>query len=211
MQAGDPADGTFRGYEVDLLEAIAARLQYTLEYRRAWWSLITEELVVGRLDFICSAATVTVGRTKEVSFCEPHLKLKLALVTRKDLSPPLSVQAHYGVPRGTTAEEYLRSTLCLAPTVLSESNHELYQALSSGEIDGVIDDSPIARHFSSAIPGLIYKGAYKGTEGAYAIMVAKDNSSLRSKLDATILQLESDGFLRSSRERWFGVTAILVD
>jgi polar amino acid transport system substrate-binding protein len=79
---GDPASGTFQGYEADLLEHVADRLECTLEYHRALWSVITEELVWGRLDLVCSAATVTEQRKNKVSFSNPYLQLKLASVVR---------------------------------------------------------------------------------------------------------------------------------
>ncbi len=174
MQMGDPVLGTFRGYEVDLLEQLAERLNCRIEYRRAWWSLLTEELKSGNLDLVCSAATVTEERRREVAFSTPHLRLKLALVQRRDATEVRNLEgARYGVRRGTTAEEFLRSAIGQEPEMLSESNDELYKALSAKKLDAVIDDSPIALHFAADIPGLMYGGAYDGTDGSYAIMIAK--------------------------------------
>jgi polar amino acid transport system substrate-binding protein len=82
MQQGSPETGDFRGYEVDLLETLGQRLGLVIQYRLAFWSTIIRELVVGRLDVVCSAATVTVERSQEVDFCNPHLALSLAVVPR---------------------------------------------------------------------------------------------------------------------------------
>ena len=211
MQMGDPVSGTFRGYEVDLLKLVADRLDCTNEFRRAWWSLITEELVSGKLDMVCSAATVTELRKNEVSFCEPHLWIKLALVVRQNTADlPGRESPRFGVRRSTTAEEFLRMTLGHEPVMQSESNDELYQALSKGHIDAVIDDSPIARHFADSIGGLHYSGAYEGTSAGYAIMLAKNNDALRQELNAILLSLEAEGALLALRQRWFGTSAMLI-
>jgi polar amino acid transport system substrate-binding protein len=211
LQMGDPALGTFRGFEVDLLEALAEQLDLVMEYRRAWWSLITDELVARRLDLVCSAATVTEERKAEVDFCAPHLKLQLGLVVRRDSPYPLDAAAsRFGVRRGTTAEEFLREGLGLQPVTVSESNEELYAALSHGQLDAIIDDSPIAIHFANAIPGLIYRGPYENTEGEYAIMVAKDNGALKNEMNAALSRLELEGTLAKLRKRWFGSPELLV-
>lgn len=57
MQTGGSVVGTFRGYEVDLLEQLARRLNCRIEYHRAWWSLITEELTSGKLDLVRSGCS----------------------------------------------------------------------------------------------------------------------------------------------------------
>jgi ABC-type amino acid transport substrate-binding protein len=75
IQIGSPETGDFRGYEVDLLRNLARRLNVQLRYRRALWSTLIRELASGRLDIICSAATVTEDRRREVDFCRPHLAL----------------------------------------------------------------------------------------------------------------------------------------
>jgi ABC-type amino acid transport substrate-binding protein len=75
MQMGRPETGDFRGYEVDLLRDVARRLNVQLRFRRALWSALIRELASGALDIICSAATVTEDRRREVDFCRPHLAL----------------------------------------------------------------------------------------------------------------------------------------
>ena len=65
MQIGTPEEGNFRGYEVDLLEEVARRLGVRLRYRRAYWSVIVDELEAGDIDIICSAATITEERRRQ--------------------------------------------------------------------------------------------------------------------------------------------------
>lgn len=203
MQQGSPEGGDFRGYEVDLLEAIARRLGVRLRYRRAYWSRIVGELVAGRIDAVCSAATVTPERAREVDFCTPHLTLTLAVAVRDGVPATLALaQRRVGVRSGTTAEAYARAHGAPAPAMRSESNDALYAALASGALDAVVDDAPIAAHFVRAVPGLRLAGALPGTDAAYAIMVRKGNDPLRAALDGAIGALDADGTLRALRDRW---------
>jgi ABC-type amino acid transport substrate-binding protein len=96
------------------------------------------------------------------------------------------------------------------PASLSESNTELYEALASGKIDAVIDDSPIAMAFVAAVPNLSYQGAYEGTDAAYAIMLAKGNDVLEWELNTAISMLEAEGILASLRLHWFGTKELCI-
>lgn len=177
MQQGSPEAGDFRGYEVDLLDALAHRFGATLRYRRAYWSAIVDDLAAGRVDAVCSAATVTPERARAVDFCTPHLALTLAVVARAGDAAGTSLSGRrVGVRRGTTAEAYARAHGAPAPAARSESNDALYAALAAG-----------------ALPD---------TEAAYAIMVRQGNDALRGAFDAALAALEADGTLGTLRARW---------
>jgi ABC-type amino acid transport substrate-binding protein len=210
MQIGSPESGSFQGYEVDLLETIASKLGWRIEYRRTIWSTIVAELMASKIDALCSAATVTPERAQQVDFCSSHLQLRLALVGRETDHDNISPRV-FGVRRGTTAESYL-SRMSPPPerVVISESNEQLYESLRTGGVDGVIDDSPIARYFSAYTGGLVYVTGYEGTEAEYAIAVRKGNDQLRIRINAALATLEADGTLATFRRRWFGTPSLFV-
>ena len=174
MQFGSADTGDFRGYEVDLLEEIGRRVGFRLSFRRALWSVIIHELKVGDVDLVCSAATVTPEREREVDFCVPHLRLALAVVKRVGIAGDTSIKGlRVGVRRGTTAEAYSKQYGTPQSGLVSESNEELYASLAAGELDAIIDDSPIAMYFSQSVASLQFAGVLEGTEGAYPIMVVE--------------------------------------
>jgi polar amino acid transport system substrate-binding protein len=85
---------------------------------------------------------------------------------------------------------------------LSESNEELYAALKLGEVDAVVDDSPIAKYFSAVVQGLHMCGVVPGSDARYAIMVRRGNNRLRNAINAVIDEMESDGTLHAFADRW---------
>ncbi len=205
IQIGSPEDGDFRGHEVDLLHEIQRRLGVQLRYRRALWSIVVGELASGKIDVVCSAATITKERMREVDFCCPHLDTSLAVVRRKEDGAGIGIRgARVGVRRGTTAEAHVQLDGNAASIRLSDSNSELYSALANGEIDAVVDDYPIAAYFVRASSGLRFSGIVPGSEGAYAIMVRKGNRGLIDALNAALSGIESDGSLHVIRKRWLG-------
>jgi ABC-type amino acid transport substrate-binding protein len=204
MQLGNPDTGDFRGYEVDVLKEVSRRAGFRLSFRRALWSVIVRELVTGEVDLVCSAATITREREREVDFCVPHLNMSLAVVKRNGISTDAAITGlRLGVRRGTTAEAYLRQHITVEPMHLSESNDELYALLSAGALDAVIDDSPIAGWFSHSVPGLQFAGVLPGTEAAYGIMVRKEDDKLRSEINSALEEMANDGTRQTLLLRWF--------
>jgi ABC-type amino acid transport substrate-binding protein len=201
LQIGRPEEGNFRGYEVSLLEAIADTLRLKLRYRRSYWSIVLSELTDGTIDAVCSAATVTPERKATVDFCRTHLEIALAIVTRDDTTDRSLTGRRLGVRAGTTAEAYAIEQAARI-TLRSESNDELYDVLRSGSIDAVIDDSPMALHFSEAVTGLRFAGFLPGTRAEYAIAVRKGNDELRAQIDAAIENLDRSGALLDLRRKW---------
>ena len=203
LQFGTPEGGDFRGYEVDLLEELSHRGSVGLRYRRAIWSRLVDELAEGKLDIICSAATVTPEWMKGAEFCRPHLRLTLVVVRRQSQPNGVGlVGERVGVRRGTTAETFVRSRSGAASGQLSESNEDLYAALREGTLDAVVDDSPIADHFVAVGSELKVAGILPDTEGAYGIMLRKGNTALRDRLDHLLLAMEQDGTIDRLRRRW---------
>ncbi|MGA7931271.1 MAG: ABC transporter substrate-binding protein [Candidatus Sulfotelmatobacter sp.] len=205
MQLGNPEAGDFRGYEVDLLEEIGLRVGFRLSFRRALWSVIIHELMAGDVDLVCSAATVTPEREREVDFCIPHLKLALSVVKRDGITGDTAIKGlRVGVRRGTTAEDYAKEHGIPQPAQIAESNEKLYASLAAGELDAIIDDSPIARYFSRSVAGLQFAGVLERTKGAYAIMVRKGNTGLRAEINRALEDMENDRTQQRLLSKWFG-------
>jgi ABC-type amino acid transport substrate-binding protein len=205
MQIGSPEAGDFRGFEVDLLSELAARLRVSLEYRRNVWSVVLKHLAEGGIDLVCSAATVTSERQHDIEFSEAYLSIHLAIVRlRGDRRGKQLIRETVGVRRATTAEAYVRDHGQSISIFVSESNDELYRALTAGDLDCVVDDSPIARHYASQLPDLQFVGSFPNTEASYAIMVRKGNVGLRDQLNQTLREINCTGLLSTLQRNWFG-------
>jgi polar amino acid transport system substrate-binding protein len=157
LNFGLPGGHDFRGFEVDLMDAVALRLGLAARFRSARWSRILEELKEHQLDVLCAAATVTPERARAVAFSRPYLEVTLVLVVRA--SEPASdlrqlTGRKVGVRFATEAERYLRTQVPLAQVHTFHFNTEQYAALASGMVDVVIDDAPIAGHFARITPGV---------------------------------------------------------
>lgn len=206
MEMGEPGSSDFRGYEVDLLEAVAGRLGLVLEYRRAVWSDILRELADGAIDVICTAATYTPERAREFDYGRPYLPMALSVVVNADDEADVVDDVRgraFAVRADTTAAEEIRSRLAPAAVRTFDYNADTYDALAATPGAVVVDDSPIARWFVDEREDLRIVGDLAATESHYAMVFAK-GSALRAPLDAEVAALDRDGSLEAFRRKWFG-------
>jgi ABC-type amino acid transport substrate-binding protein len=211
MQIGCAGTPGFSGFEVDLLNEIAARLKLSVRYKSALWAEITDALRRGEIDCICTAATITPERQRDFAFSEPYLHLTLAVVTAGEfiLDPHRRLDAQLenkrlGVRIATTAAEYITRHFRPSSVRKLHFNDEAYQDLKAGKVDAVLDDSPIAQYFARSVPGLRQPIAIGGTDSCYGIIVRKENTELRGKINVALKSLEADGTSSSLRSKWFG-------
>lgn len=176
----------FDGFEVDLMRAVSSHLGLSVKYKSALWSEIIEELKLGRIDAICSAATVTKERENEVDFSDPYLDFQLAVVVKHgssvrefgDLKDKI-----IGVRVATSAEDYVRANAGAKQIITFDMNTDAYETLQTGKVDAIVDDSPIAKSFVSQMRDLKMATFIDGTNSQYAIVLRKGNDDLRNAIN----------------------------
>jgi len=201
----DPNLPDFEGFEVDLIKSVAAQLGVSVHYKNALWSKLIDDLLQGRIDMICTAATITEERKGILDFSQPYLDIKLALVTRKGspIKTLPDIRDHVvGVRVATSAEDFIRRHAQIKSTRAFDMNTEAYKTLQAGEVDAVIDDLPIARAFATSTPGLELAGTIPGTNAQYAMMFRKGNDGLRRAVDDALAKLQADGTYAEISQKW---------
>ena len=202
---GPPGTPEFRGFEVDLLEAIAGKLGLTLRCESAGWSEAIAQLQDGRLDMLCRAVTITPERRRLVDFSDPYLETELTLVVRRDSpirSPGDLIGLGVGLRRATVAEEFVRKN-CPAATVRTFDGHaEPYRALADRAVDAVVDHTQIATYFTRAEVGLRVSVALEGTDLQCGMVFALGNDPLRRAVNRALGELQAEGTWEGFRRRW---------
>ena len=207
LHMGEPDTPGFSGFEVDLMAAVAANLGLALRHRSVLWRDMLQELENGRLDVVCTAATVSADRAERVAFSAPYLDIQLAVVARPD-APIHSIDdlkgAHVGVRVATTAAEYVWRYARPRSITLYDMNEDVYAAVARKDVDGAVDDSPIASWFVRNRPDLALVSLIPGTEAQYALMVARNRVALRTALDGALSRIRQDGQYAAIHRHWFG-------
>jgi ABC-type amino acid transport substrate-binding protein len=201
----DPSLPDFKGFEVDLMKSVAARVGVSVRYRNALWSKIMDDLLEGRVDMICSAATITEQRKELVDFSQPYLDIRLAIVVRNGSSIKTLADMRdriVGVRIATSGEDFLRRHAQAKAISTFDMNTEAYQTLQMGKVDAVIDDSPIAQAFATSTPGLQLARTIPGTDAQYAMMFRKGNDELRRVINDALTTIKADGTYADIHRKW---------
>jgi ABC-type amino acid transport substrate-binding protein len=203
---GLPGTPDFRGFEVDLLDALAVWLDVQLDCRSELWSVAMTALQRGALDMVCTAATITPRRRQVVDFSDPYFEADLALVARRShparWDDPMAGKT-IGVRVATTAEDFVRAQRLPAAVRTFDFNVDAYQALRDGQVDAVVDDEPIGAYFARSLDGLQLVGALPGTRFEYGLVFAKGNDRLRGDVNQALAALKAEGTRARLYQRWF--------
>jgi ABC-type amino acid transport substrate-binding protein len=196
----------FEGFEVDLMQEIATRLDLELHYEISLWKNILEKLYKGQLDMICSAVTMTPSRQRILEFSTPYLQFRLCAVVNKGVSMHNINSFNHktiGIRIATEAENYIMTKFPSHQIVHVNRNDELYDLLLKGEIDVLIDDSPIAGGFLQKYPSLQIGMFMPNTHSQYAIAMKKGDTLLRQRINEVLKQLKENGVYHQIYKKWF--------
>ena len=203
LNLGVPGTPDFRGFEVDLLAELSARLGRPLRFQAGLWADLLNRLNSGQLDLICTAVTRTPERERQFAFSRPYLRVVLALVCRPDsVVPSLDhVKGPMAVRVNTLAELHLREHF---PGVIRTFHHntDVYGAVTSRTVAAAVDDLPIAAYFAHTSSDLCVAATLPNTESEYGLVMRQTDQDLRGAIDRAILQLRADGTYQQFYARW---------
>jgi polar amino acid transport system substrate-binding protein len=204
-------DGEVKGFDVDLLAAIAEKMGLESEFK----SYNFDALIVGlqggtEFDLIASAMTITEERAQQVDFSDPYIDSNQSLTVREDSDFETLAElegAKIGVQSGTTGEEFTRNNLPEGATVVPFENIlQAMQALQAGEVDGVVNDLPISADIVLDESRELKIVEELITNEQYGFAFNQDNPGLRDAVNDALAELKSDGTYDDIYRKWFGET-----
>jgi polar amino acid transport system substrate-binding protein len=163
MEFVDQATGQITGFDVDVVNAICAKINCTAEFVATGWDGIFAALDQGSFDLVASGVSITEERQKVMDFTEPYIINSQAILIRaadqgltlddfKTKGKKLSAQAN------TTDAE-------LATTIVGEGNVLGYDtfnasilALKNGDVDGVVINGANANAYDKEFAGELVVG-----------------------------------------------------
>jgi polar amino acid transport system substrate-binding protein len=213
-------DGTtVEGMDVDLAKLIANKLGLTVDVVNVPFDSIIPGLVAGRYDIGMSAFTDTKAREQAVDFVTYFSAGTFQVVKVRNpnhLAPgDTSLCGRtVAVEKGTVQEDPDlpdRSKVCRSngkPPVISlvcDDQIGAFQALSSGQADAVLVDSPVAEYAVSNSNKFELAGA-SYDNAPYGIAVPKTSGQLKDALLQAVKELMADGSYQAVL-KWWGLVA----
>jgi len=202
----DPSDPRrVVGFEVELAEALAARLGVRARLVQGAWEQLLPLLERGDVDVVLNGIEVTPDRARAYRLTRPYYAgSQLLTVRRGDGGAPRKPEAlagrRVGTLPGSLAERVLRAAGADVRTY-DGGQDDMYRDLALGRTDAVLADAPIAAYYGALEPELEVLAASAG-DVRYAAVVASRDLELQAALDLALGELAADGTLARILARW---------
>ena len=212
-------NGQLAGFDIDLLNAMAAASNFEVGFVTSTFSNLFDGLNTGAFDIAVGAITVTDERKQIVDFSDPYYVSGQSPVSYYDAGQGIAVQVdnqtitgpgdlteevRVGVKAGTTGERYVVDNTS-ATFVRYQEAPDALNALANGEVDAVVVDIPVITGFIRNNPeaGVKLVGG-PITEEEYAIAVAKGKADLLAGVNAALAKVKEEGVYDQIFAKWFG-------
>ena len=199
------------GLEYDMAVDIAAKCGLKMEFRNeSFDAIVAGQIPTGSYDIVLSQVTITDERAKVVDFSTGYFKADQGILVRKGTTVASwddLKKMTVGVQASTTAEDYLMGTRGDGKYKLDnvKSFQDLisaYEALSSGQVDAIVIDTPINLGQAGQSNGELEVVAQFKSGDEYGAIFPKD-SDRKAIFDPIIKGLVDDGTITDLTVKYF--------
>jgi cyclohexadienyl dehydratase len=207
----DQATSTYKGYEIDVANQLAADLGVKVEFVPTTWDTLAAGIQAGKYDVAASGITLTLDRLKTVGFSTAYLDSPLLpLVQAKDAGKyavwrDLDKEGvRIAVMSGTSAEGSAQKNFTKAEIVPIVAPALDYQELLAGKVDAAITDTVfIKKTLAQYADKLVAVDPTHPIEGQpNAMMTVRDDYVWRNWLDTWIALQTQSGFFDALFAKW---------
>lgn len=201
------------GFDIDMMNAIAAAMGFKVEYKNTAWDGIFAGLEGSAYDAILSSVTITDERKEKYDFSDPYINAGQIVVVRADetaITDDKSLSGKVvGAQIGTTGAFAVQA---IAGATLKEydSIDLALLDLLNKNVDAVVVDTPVAANYVLASEN--FKGKLKlvgtpFTEEYYGVLVRKgDPTGFLPKFNEGLKKIKADGTYDKIYAKWIGVS-----
>ncbi len=197
------SDEEIVGIDVDIARIIAEDMGCELVIEDMAFDSIIDAVESGKADIGMAGITVSEDRLKEVDLSDIYAEASQAVIVKEgsDVTSLADlVGKRVGVQLGTTGDDFSEN-IEDASVERYNRGYEAIQALDQGKVDAVVIDREFAEVYVSQNGGLaILDESF--TDEEYAICVAKGNTKLLEKVNASVQNLKDSGKLREIVDKY---------
>jgi len=210
----DPTTGEGIGFEYDLFNEIARRLNAEVDWQLSSWDVMIQAVRDGQYDVGMDGITINDERKGQIDFTDSYLTSEQLMLVRADEdrftdAPSFAANADFlvGAQAGTTnfyvaVYSVLDGDEANPRIKLFDTFGASVQALQSGDVDTVLMDQTSANGYIGASPGSFkVVGDPLGTEEFGFIF--KPGSDLVAPVNAAIAEMKADGTFDKLNQKWF--------
>ena len=201
--------GTLVGFDVEVAQAIAAKLGVTARFVETEWDGIFAGLDSRRYDIAANGVEVTEERAAKYNFSTPYGYIRTALIVRDDNT---DIQSFEDLKDKHTANSIASTYMTLAESygataVGVDTLDQTIQMVLSGRADATLNAEVSFYDYMNAHPDANLKVVALTDEASQvAIPVRKEarSAALLAAINQAISELDAEGELSRISEKYFG-------
>ena len=203
-------NGKLTGYDVEIMEEVAKRLDLKLEWVKANFKTIFTALDGGQFDAVAAASTITPERQQVVDFSIPYYDANQSFTVNVAKTPDLTNVDQLkkgdvvGAQAGTTGRDWVNDHLVPKGIQLKEFTQapDAFTDLEAGSIVGIVNDEPSSRAEVVSRPDLKVVQPIV-TKEQYGIALRKQNPELEKAVNDAMKAMIADGTFVKLFKKWF--------
>ena len=204
------ADGSFSGFDVDLIDEVAKDLKLKVKIKNVGWNGIIGELNTGKADLIISGMSITPERQKAVAFSDPYFDVGQVVVIRKDEARIKSfmdldsAELTIATQEGTTGEAAVRKKFPKAKLLRFPKADQACLAVVQEKADAIVFDHPFLQSYVEKQGKETLKGLWAPfTEEPIGAAFRLTSPKLVAAFNATLKRLRADGTYDALVKKYF--------
>jgi len=208
------SDGTLKGFDIDIAEAICAEMKRNCVLVEQDWDGMIPALLAKKFDTIIASMSITEERKKRVDFTNKYYNTPARFVARKgsgfEISKSGLAGKRVGLQRGTTHQCFMEKIYPDAELVLYGTQDEVFQDLALGRIDLQFSDSVQADEGflrTDAGKDFEFVGGDQHDEECHGpgagFAVRKSDGALREELNKAIKAIRDKGIYQKINAKYF--------
>ena len=208
------SSGEVVGFDIDLANEVAERLDLEVDFQPIDWALKETELNNGNIDAIWNGYTITEERKKQVDFSTPYLENSQIVIVLEDSSiqaiddlsgkvvaaqqSSSAVDAINADP-SNIVEEFANQEVVVYP-----SNNDVFNDLGSGRSDAIVVDETLGRYYMKQNDDVDYRVLEENFgDEEYAVGFRKVDDQLTQAVNGALEEMKTDGTFDEIYAKWF--------
>jgi len=204
------AENQLDGFEVDLIKEVAREANLQYELVNVEWGGLFGGLITKKFDLVISSVGIIEERKRRMAFSIPYLQSGVAVLARNDIRNVESLEdleklnARVGAQINTTSYYFLEKYSGIKIKTFEKFGHAVIDLANNG-VDAVVGDSVQANYYFKKNKDLMGQARFVGsrmTSEFYGIVIRKEDTLLKSKIDASLTRLLNNGTISKLHEKW---------
>lgn len=202
--AARASDGRLAGFDIDLLQALCARLRADCFVEAVDWDELRADIAVGKADLAAGGIEIGSLPAERSVFAAPYGRVPLAIAVRKGTKLEASAAGlkdkRIAVQRTTRWARWLKEAGA-ATVVELETPDDVRSALSTGKVDGALMDRRRAATWLASPAGACCELAKPdirevGATGPGIAFLLRSDIKLKELVEKAMIGLRDDGTIQ---------------